>query len=96
VVIYNFYLDSVFSLPTKANAPSVIDPDDVLPCTIANKLLEPASWRGSQIIRALRGIQEQQLSQSSSLNIGRQAPRSLTPKHSLCFTIPKTVYHKNI
>jgi hypothetical protein len=68
VVIYNFYLVSVFSLPTKANAPSVIDPDAVLPRTIANKLLKAVSSRGPQIIQCFSRIQEQQLSQSSSLN----------------------------
>jgi len=62
---------SVFSLPTKADSPSVIDPDAVLPCTIADKLLELVSRRGSQIIQGIGRIQEQQFSQGSSLDIGR-------------------------
>jgi hypothetical protein len=43
----------------------------MLPGTMTDELLEPVSWRGPQIIQALCGIQEQQFSQSSSLNIGR-------------------------
>jgi hypothetical protein len=71
VGIYNFYFMSVLALPTKADAPSVIDSDTMLPCTITDKLFEPVPGCGSQIIQGLGRIEEQQLSQSSSLNIGR-------------------------
>jgi len=45
VVIYDLHVMSIFSIPNEANAPSVIDPDAMLPRTIANKLLKPVSRR---------------------------------------------------
>jgi hypothetical protein len=61
---------SALTLPAETDTPSIIDADAVLSGTIANKLLEPVSWRGPQIIQGLSRIQEQQLPQSSSLNTG--------------------------
>ena len=96
MVIYNFYFVSVLALPTKADAPSVIDPDTMLPGTIADELLEPVSGCGSQIIQGFSRIEEQQLSQSSSLNLRRKTPRSFSIKYLFRFPISKAAYHMNI
>jgi hypothetical protein len=71
VVIYDLYFVSILALPTKADAPSVIDSDTMLPGTITDEFLEPVPRCGPQIIQGLSRIEEQQLSQSAPLNIGR-------------------------
>jgi hypothetical protein len=96
VIIYNLYFVSVLALPTKTNAPSVIDSDAMLPGTITDELFQPVPGCGLQIIQGFSRIEEQQLPQSPSLNIGRQAPRALAPKHLLRLTISKVAYHGNI
>jgi hypothetical protein len=59
VVIYYLHVVSVFTLPTKANTPSIIDADAVLSRPIPDKLLKPGSGRRPQIIQGLGRIQEQ-------------------------------------
>ena len=96
MVIYNLYFVSVLAFPSKANPPSIIDPDTMLPGTIADELFESVSGCGSQIIQGFSRIEEQQLSQSPSLNLRRQTPRSFPPKYPLRLSISKAAYHGNI
>jgi hypothetical protein len=68
----------------------------MLPGTIADELLKTVSGCGFQIIQGLSRIEEQQLSQSSSLNLRRQPPRSFSTKYLLRFPILKAAYHRNM
>src|SRR5215831_20499015 len=48
--------------PTEADSPLVVDPDAVLPASIAAELLEPVSRRHTQIVQVLGTVQHLQLS----------------------------------
>jgi hypothetical protein len=87
---------SIHSIPTEAYAPSIVDPDAVLPNAASDQFFEPVTGRGAQVVQCLGRIKEKELAQRPPLNIGRQSPRSLTPKHSLRLAIPKTANHESI
>ncbi len=48
--------------PTKSDSPVVVDPDAVLPASLATELLEPVPRRSPQVVQILGTVQYLQLS----------------------------------
>lgn len=72
MVIDNLNLMRTIGLPTKANAPLVIDTDGVLAFAATFKRLQPVSRRGTQVHQLGDGMKLSQLSQSRPLDVRRE------------------------
>ena len=62
VIINDLNVVGIAVVPSKADPPLIVDPDAVLTGSVALELLEPISWRHSQIIEMLRGVDRDKFS----------------------------------
>lgn len=78
------YLDvrGTLSRPAKAHAPLVIDPDAVLPLTVATQSLKPVRWRQTEIRQHDRGDDTLEPHPSPALNLRRQAASSVSTENA--------------
>lgn len=61
-------------MPAEADPPLIIDPDTVLPGSIALELLQTiARWR-PEILELLRGVEHHELSEHEMQELGGKAP----------------------
>ena len=71
MVVNDLDLMRIAVLPSKADAPLIVDPNTVLPSTLSAKLLESVSGRDAQILEDLGGIDDHQLAQHGALELAR-------------------------
>jgi hypothetical protein len=74
VIIHDLNVVGVAAPPPKARTPPIVDPDAVLPGTVARQLLEPVAGRDSQVIQRFGRVENDKLSQ------GRRHPAHLDPR----------------
>jgi|APCry1669193181_1035450.scaffolds.fasta_scaffold01795_9 hypothetical protein len=82
MVIHNFHFVRT-RLPAEANAPLVVDTDAVLSNPTAFQQFQPVAWRHSQVEQLCRGIQQQQFSPGSPLDVTGQPARYYAPEYLL-------------
>jgi hypothetical protein len=76
MIIHDFNVISISIDPFKANPPLIVNPDAVLSCPVAAKLLQPVRWRNAEIVKR-DGIGEHaQLAIADLLDVLRQPGRS--------------------
>jgi hypothetical protein len=81
VVVHDLDIGRTVSRPTKANSPLVIDPDRVLPLSIADQGLEPIGGRDPQVIEPLGGVKSTKLATGNSKDLNRKPLWTLTVEY---------------
>ena len=81
-------------LPTKADAPLIVDPNTVLASAIASEFLQPITWRHAEVLEELCGIDQPQLSEHTSLQLGRKPADGFTPEQALGVRVGKALDHR--
>ena len=71
MVVNDLDLMRIAVLPSKADAPLIVDPNTVLPSALSAKLLESVSRRDAQILEGLGSIDDDQLAQHGALELAR-------------------------
>lgn len=71
MVVNDLHLMGIALLPSKADAPLVVDANAVLPSAFASKLLEAVPRRYTQVIKRLSGVDDGQLAQHGTLEFTR-------------------------
>jgi hypothetical protein len=77
VVIRNLNVVGVAVAPPKADTPLIVDPDAVLPATVAQQLLKSIAGRRSKVIQCFGRIENEELSQGGALEISGPSPNDL-------------------
>jgi hypothetical protein len=85
MIIYDFDFMGVLTHPTKAEAPLVIDANAVLASALAFESFQAIAGRKAQDVESVGGIELEELSAGSALNVGWQVTRSGAGKEILCF-----------
>jgi hypothetical protein len=93
MVVHNFYVKRIFSLPAEANAPLVIDSDALLPRSVPLQSFQPVARRNSQIVESPRLVQQQQFPPRYPLNLSWQPPRRFVVEQPFGFPARETAYH---
>jgi len=75
VVVHNLYVDGIAVCPTKADMPSFIDANAVLPLPVPGELLQPIPGWNSKIIEPFCGIENQEFPESDPLDFGWESRR---------------------
>ena len=73
MIIHNFNVVRVFTVPAEANAPLVIDADAVLANAVAFQGFQAVAGRQRQVTQFARAIKLRELPQGHALNLRRQA-----------------------
>ena len=76
MIIHDLYVIGITIDPFKAYPPLVIDPDAVLPCPVAAKLLQPVCWWNTKIVQCDRVVEHAQLAVANLLDVLWQPGRS--------------------
>ena len=75
MVIYNFDFVGILTFPAKAEAPLVIDADAVLAATAAFEGLQAVAGRKTHDVESVGGIELEELSAGSALDVRWQVTR---------------------
>jgi len=84
----------IAGLPPKANTPSIVDANAVLPLTVAPEPFQPIARRHPQFRETFDRIQNQELPERCSLDSRPELPNSLPLKQTFRITIPETLDHR--
>lgn len=79
--------------PRKADSPLIIYPNTVLSSPPAPKGFKPVAWWGSQILKAVGRVNDQQFCPSTPLNLHGQAPHGLPGENGCNALVAKTPDH---
>jgi hypothetical protein len=79
--------------PREADPPLVVDPNTPLTRSVSRKFLETVGWRQPQVFERRGGVQHAKFSESDSLDVGWQLPRTLQIENFLRFRIVPGAYH---
>jgi hypothetical protein len=96
VVVNDLDVKGVSVFPDETDAPLIIDPDAVLPRTVAAEPLEAVARGNQKVLERLSAVKDQQLSQCSSLDFRRKPPCPLTEEQSLGLGVAKAPDHPAI
>jgi hypothetical protein len=77
VIIHNLNVVGVAVPPPKADTPPIVNPDAVLPGTVARQLLELVAGRDSQVIQRFGRVENEKFSQGRVLEISGPSPNDL-------------------
>jgi hypothetical protein len=69
VVVHNLYGSGVAIAPDKAQTPLIVDPDAVLPLSVASQQFKPVAWGYTQKVEAGGGMQLLQFAQGSRFHV---------------------------
>jgi hypothetical protein len=73
MVVHNFHVKRILTLPAEANPPLVVHADAVLAFAVVFQGFQMVAIRDTQIIQASRLIQQQQFPPCHALNLPRQS-----------------------
>jgi hypothetical protein len=93
VVVDNLDIEGVTGIPTKADAPLLINPNAVLAGTVAGKCFKAIRWRDSKVSKVTRMVEHGELVEGTLLNVAGQLPRPLLVPYPLRLRIGKTLDH---
>ena len=93
MVVNDLYLVSIRTVPDKAYAPLIVDPDAVLSPTVAPELFQLVTRRDFQIIEPLGSVQYQELPESLSLDVDREFRYVLSRENPFRVTASKGLNH---
>lgn len=85
MVVADFHVMGVLSLPAKADAPLVVDTDRVLSNSVSSERLQTITGWHSKIVQRARSIQLHELPQGNTYDLGRKSvgafasPKALRP-----------------
>ena len=96
MVVSDFHIVRLSVFPREADAPLAVDSDTVLPFAVSAQRFQSITWRKSQVVQAFGGLKEQQLPQSTALNIGRQFAGELPLPDPFRFFAAKALNHNSI
>jgi len=91
VIVHDFDILSTI-VPPEANTPLIVDPDAVLPGTVAMQRLQTIAWRHAQIGQSRHRIEMQQLPSRRTL-YGTEPPYVLVVRQPLGFAVRKASDH---
>jgi hypothetical protein len=78
MVVDNFNVESISGAPTEANSPLIVDPDRVLPCSIAFQFLQPIAGDAAKLVKPAGRMNCHELLQCAALHIARNPPTGST------------------
>lgn len=93
MVIDDFDLLGVCSVPDEAETPLVVDTDGMPAFAVALQRLEAVAGRQAEEFEFHRGVDELKLHQCASLQVGRQAPYALAGPERRSPGVGKTPDH---
>lgn len=93
MIIHNFNVARVFTVPAEAEAPLVVDADAVLPRPIAFQGFQAVAGRQGQVAQFARAIKLRELPQGHPLNLGRQAVAPPSLPQPLCLPASEVGNH---
>jgi len=95
VIVDDPDVESIAVLPSKTDAPAIVDPNAVLPGTVALEEFQSVARRRAQILQGNGCIEVTKLSQRNALDVARQSPGPLAFKQSLRMGIGEALDHKS-
>jgi hypothetical protein len=93
VVIRDFHIFSALALPEKANAPLVIDPDAVLPLSVASERLKPVPGRNLKVFDIGGAVKDQEFSQCGSLDVTWNLPGTVPTENPFGLSVLERADH---
>jgi hypothetical protein len=93
MVVNDLDLVSVPFLPHEADTPTIIDPNAVLPCTVAQELLESITRWYSQVLERTGCVKYEESPQCASLHLRGQPPGTLPDEDPLGVGVPEAANH---
>lgn len=94
MVIDRFDVVCVTGMPTKADAPLIIDADAVLACSVSLEFLEAVARWHSQVLELIGRVHQAQLAQHESVQLCREASNGFAAKESLRVPIGEALDHR--
>jgi hypothetical protein len=96
MVVADFHIVGVLSLPAEADAPLVVDTDRVLSRSVSSKRLQTITGWHSKIVQRARSVQLHELPQGDTLDLGRKSVRTFASPKALRSTARETSDHEVI
>ena len=93
MVVHNFYVQRILTMPAEANPPLIVHADAVLAFAVVFQRLQVVAIRDTQIIQAPGLMQHQQFPPRHALNLPRQPARRFIVKQLFSFVAGKAAYH---
>ncbi|QNM63704.1 hypothetical protein XHV734_5031 [Xanthomonas hortorum pv. vitians] len=93
MVIDDVDLGDIALHPSEADAPLVVDPDAVLPASLALQRFQPVGRWNTQIVEVRGSVEHAQLAARDRLDVGRQPAGALTQPDLFGFLVDKAPYH---
>ena len=94
MIVDYFNFVRIATIPGKANAILIINPNAVLSLAIAFKLFEMIAWRHSHVFEPCGGVKHRQLSSCNTLRLG--ATRFTGSPDALGFSVGEALGHYGI
>jgi hypothetical protein len=93
VIVDDLHVVGVAVSPAKADPPSIIDANAVLPCSISSQALQPVAGRYAKILEARGGVQDAELPKTHSLHVFPEPPDRLPVEQALRVTVAEALDH---
>jgi len=86
VVVRDLHIVGIRTLPAKADAPLIVDPNAVLPLPATNELLKAIPRRRPQVIQHVRSVKNEEFPESCPLDLGGETRCPDAPEYP--FRVP--------
>jgi hypothetical protein len=93
MVVYDIHVIGIALFPAKADAPTIIDPDAVLPLPISFQSLQAVRRRDTQVLQRLGSIEHSQLPQRNTMDVRPESTHRLAIEKSLSLSRSKRSDH---
>jgi hypothetical protein len=93
VVIDDRNLERVAVLPAETDPPLIVDPNTVLPETIAFEFLQAIARRNAEIFERLSSIDRYELSKHRALEFSRETSDGLACEEAASIPVPEALDH---
>ena len=93
MVIDDLRVVGIALVPSKTDAPLIVDPNAVLACAVASQPLQAVARRDAEIGQPHRRIQHAELPQRHSLNSRPELPDRLSLEEPVGVLVPKALDH---
>jgi len=84
MVIDDFHLIGIATIPTETDPELIVYPDTVLTATVALKSLQAIPRRNSQVLKVVRTMKQEQFTSGDPFNGAKPSARTVM-KQPLCF-----------